>query len=138
MKKKLIIYIDFVFIIVMALLISMCTVTNTTDPEVPGLNGKNNPPKLISGTVAPKEGSPLTEFIYEVKYYDEDGDPPLTIYVFIDGARYTMGLYDGSYDNGIYRYSRSLTPGVHNFSFSCSDMNGSTSIIGTIYGPNVI
>jgi len=104
------------------------------------LQNPNYDPELTSGDVVPDEGTTETLFTYTAHYYDQDGDAPSLIKVYIDGTGHDMGLYSGSSSNGTYHYQTYLSIGNHNYYFYCEDGNGGDDRLpssGTYTGPNV-
>jgi hypothetical protein len=108
----------------------------------------NTDPVLSSVTpLFPPDGNTLTTFTYRVTYFDDDGDSPASVQVFIDdepgvdmyglGGSSTPG---GPYEE-IYEYSITLDEGFHTYYFTCSDGNGGSDRLpggtDTWPGPNV-
>ncbi|MDO8683566.1 MAG: hypothetical protein Q7N50_08800 [Armatimonadota bacterium] len=104
--------------------------------------GRNTPPVLTEGKVAPSTGTSITPFVYSVIYTDTDGiygQAPEYVRAYIDGAYYPMtssitGAAD--YTRGVvYTLTTTVGAGLHRFHFEASDgsgfalfdMNGSTS-----------
>jgi hypothetical protein len=88
------------------------------EPEEP----KNNKPKLSDGKMTPTSGDTETEFTFSINYSDEDGDPPASITIVIDGIPYTMSKKGGeNASDGIYEYKTTLTEGIHNYYFEAND-----------------
>ncbi|MHC4528880.1 MAG: hypothetical protein ACYS29_13475, partial [Planctomycetota bacterium] len=52
-------------------------------------------PAVQTDHLIPGAGTTDTTFSYYVHYYDPDGDPAATKYVYIDGMPHTMSLYSG-------------------------------------------
>jgi hypothetical protein len=95
----------------------------------------NTNPVLTSGYVTPTSGYTGTEFSFYVNYYDENGDAPTSINVYIDDTPYTMSLYSGSAANGAYRYqTNALERGTHNFYFECQEANGGSDKEPVLWG----
>jgi hypothetical protein len=91
--------------------------TLTVLPHIP----PNTPPQLTNGKMTPASGDSDTTFTFSVHYYDEDGDPPSSIKVIIDGGPHEMALDSGDNSDGRYIYNVKLTPGTHDFYFTASD-----------------
>jgi uncharacterized membrane protein len=82
----------------------------------------NNAPRLFNATITPLEGDTNTVFIFSIKYYDKDSEPPKFIQVIIDNADYYMELVSGeNASNGTYKYSTTLSEGMHTYYFTASD-----------------
>ena len=100
-------------------------------------------PELTAGGVDPDSGDNSTTFTYTVHYYDQDGDPPDTKDVYIDGTAYAMALLSGTADDGTYRYQTTgadLGAGGHQYYFSFTDGQGGSDRLpssGTQSGPTV-
>ena len=106
----------------------------------PTVNTSNNAPELADGTVNPTSGDPSTDFMYTVRYNDEDGDIPAERDVFIDGSGHSMSLTGGSESNGTYTYTTTLSAGSHEYYFSFTDGNGGTARfpgVDILHGPSV-
>jgi len=84
----------------------------------------NNDPQFSSGGVDPLRGQYCKPFTFDVYYYDEDGDDPSVIDVYIDGVPYSMALVSGSGSNGFYEYETLLSIGTHTFYFYAEDGQG--------------
>jgi hypothetical protein len=103
----------------------------------------NHSPILSEGHVDPNTGDPDSSFHWYVQYYDEDGDPPSLIEVYIDGERHTMSLVSGSGSpsDGTYRYGPvKLAGGSHDCYFHCEDSRGGSDRLpdsGSYPGPAV-
>lgn len=95
---------------------------------------------LSYGSLTPDSGYYGTRFVYEINYYDADGDAPAVIQVNIDGTDFNMTLQSGTPDNGTYHYrTRNIDVGVsHTYYFYAEDsQNGIARIppAGTLSGP---
>jgi len=84
----------------------------------------NNEPQFSSGNVDPVSGQYCKLFTFNVYYYDEDGDDPSVIDVYIDGDPYPMALVSGSGSNGFYEHETLLSIGTHTFYFYAEDGQG--------------
>ncbi len=94
---------------------------NVTKPTGPG-PGDNHEPELSQGAMSPASGDEDTQFTFTVHYEDEDGDPPESISVVIDGVEYEMDLKPGDNEtNGDYIYVTKLPEGNHTYYFKASD-----------------
>jgi hypothetical protein len=91
----------------------------TKPPEPP--KPENKEPKLTEGSMSPESGDTDTEFTFEVHYSDEDGDPPKSIAVVIDGEEHKMTLKDGNASNGTYEVKLKLDEGDHDYYFKAYD-----------------
>ena len=107
----------------------------------PSVSLPNQPPTLSSGYVTPTSGDTSTTFNYYVTYTDSDGDAPTTKYVYVDGSTHTMTKISGSYASGAtFKYSTTLSAGIHNYYFYFNDGHGHTKRLptsGTYSGPSV-
>jgi hypothetical protein len=95
---------------------------------------------LGAGQVEPASGLEEEMFNYSVIYTDLAERPPTLAQVIIDGASYDMATASSSFSDGaVFRYSTSLSPGVHNyyFNFRVDDMNLRFPATGTLQGPSV-
>ena len=86
----------------------------------------NTPPRLTQGEVNPPTGMAGDEFIFEVKYKDDDGDEPDSIKLEIEGDSYDMELDpddEGCDVTSRCRYIHALTldEGNYDFYFEASD-----------------
>ncbi len=89
----------------------------------------NTPPILSDGKVTPTKGGLTTDYEYSVVYRDNDGpngQAPLYVTVYIDGAAYEMTSASGAtpvYREGaLYKYTaKGLSSGAHKFYFAASD-----------------
>lgn len=98
-------------------------------------------PYLENASVSPIDGTTGTTFHYNITFYDLDNDTAEYVNVSIDGTQYMMSEVDASDINTTngknYTYTTTLSVGVHNYSFVCSDGNATNSTI--LYtGPTVI
>jgi len=101
--------------------------------------GENNDPFLLNPWVDPPSGTITTDFEYTVDYHDVDGDPPEGVWVWIDSVSYGMDFVPGSGTpaSGRYNYVTELSAGIHNYSFSTTDVRGGYREIGPDTGPFV-
>lgn len=101
----------------------------------------NHDPQLSNGEVTPESGSSSTPFYYTVDYYDQDGDDPATISVYIDDVSVSMVLDSGQAHQGAYKSSaHTHASGTHMFYFIASDGDGGSTRFpasGSIDGPTV-
>jgi len=84
----------------------------------------NAKPVLSSGSVSPSAGPIGTEFVFRVTYSDANGDPPLQVWMNLDGMPYRMSeTAGGSYTTGKVFEKRLTLSSVaqHNFVFGCYD-----------------
>jgi hypothetical protein len=96
-------------------------VINVTKPAGPGPSD-NHAPILTQGSMSPASGDEETQFTFTVHYKDEDGDPPESIYVVIDGKEHKMELKPGDNESdGDYIYVTTLPEGNHSYYFKASD-----------------
>ncbi len=83
---------------------------------------ENNAPELSNPKMTPSQGDIGTEFTFSIHYYDEDGDIPISINVWIDGEEQDMILKDGeNAADGIYEFNTKLTEGEHIYYFTAYD-----------------
>ena len=86
----------------------------------------------------PEEGDTSTNFVFHVKYTDQDGDTPASGYpkvnikkgaVAISGSPFTMTKVSGDYSSGaVYTYSAALSGGTdYSYSFVAQDSYGTTA-----------
>ena len=85
----------------------------------------NQPPDLRNAQVKPQDGGPDTEFLFKVRYNDDDNEPPSTIQLFLDDKAYDMVQTKASdaYYKGVY-YQVAVTGlawGPHSYAFTASD-----------------
>jgi hypothetical protein len=92
------------------------------------ISSVNTAPALSSKTFTPSTGDTNTPFTFRAKYKDLDGskgDEPAYVKVVIDGTEYDMtkvNATDDDYSEGVvYTYTSTLSAGIHNYYFSCSD-----------------
>ncbi|MRN53677.1 glycoside hydrolase family 9 protein [Paenibacillus monticola] len=82
-------------------------------------------PTLTSGGVDLPQGTPQTEFTFNVTYTDADNQSPFTMELVLDGVVRTMqpaNPGDTNYVDGkIYQYSTKLPPGQHSYYFHTTD-----------------
>ncbi len=94
---------------------------NVTKPTGPGPSD-NNEPELSNGGMSPASGDEDTQFTFSVHYTDEDGDPPTSIKVVIDGVEHDMFLKPGeNATDGIYEFKTKLPKGNHTYYFEATD-----------------
>jgi hypothetical protein len=101
----------------------------------------NHDPQLSNGDVTPNSGTSSTQFYYSVDYYDQDGDTPETISVYIDDESVSMALDSGQPHQGAYKSSaHTHASGTHMFYFIASDGDGGSTRFpasGSLSGPTV-
>lgn len=108
----------------------------------------NTAPSLETGIVTPASGWETDEFIYSVKYSDEDGDEPEYVKVYIDEGSsdaqtlvMTKAPAMNDFRTGVtYTLSKSdLTAGSHTYYFTASDWLAVARFpaSGVLSGPNV-
>jgi len=100
----------------------------------------NHNPVLSKGLVTPSLGYPTTVFAFTIHFYDEDGDAPERIRVWVDDEPHEMSLYDGISYDGDYRYDTNVAKGSHRYYFTATDGLGGWTMYpdGTsYYGPSV-
>jgi len=100
----------------------------------------NSDPVLSNASVTPSYGYYGTRFEYLVDYYDDDGDAPSLIQVYIDDTGFDMELDSGTPSNGTYRYrTRDISQDeAHTCYFTAQDGYGGSARLpseGTIPGP---
>lgn len=87
--------------------------------------GYNSGPELKLGKVNPEKGDTKTHFVFEVQYWDFDGDQPLYVKLHFDGNSYTMerSKFEGTPKTGmLYRMEFfNLDVGEHSFYFEADD-----------------
>ncbi|MBU1072909.1 formylglycine-generating enzyme family protein, partial [bacterium] len=81
---------------------------------------------FLSGAgVEPDFGTLATEFTFEVTYFDDDGDEPVTRDAEIDGLVSAMAYVSGEPETGsLYRLATTLAAGVHSYRFLFDDGQG--------------
>jgi len=97
-------------------------------------------PVLSNGIVSPTSGSSSTTYVYTVHFLDPGGQAPAIAKVFIDDQGFTMSLYSGSSNDGVYSLSRSLGKGEHTFYFYFNDSSMNVvrfPLAGYLSGPTV-
>nr|HDM59387.1 hypothetical protein [Bacillota bacterium] len=100
----------------------------------------NHNPVLSKGLVSPTLGYPTTTFRFTVHYYDEDGNKPENIRVWIDNEPHEMSIFNGVPSDGDYRHNTNLPSGSHRYYFTATDGKGGWAMYpeGTSYlGPSV-
>lgn len=100
----------------------------------------NNPPGLVADIVSPGSGTQATAYNFSVTYMDPDNNEPEYVRLHVNGSVHDMvkavpGHHD--YVGGVtYYFQRTLQPGNHSFSFTCSD-GGFTNTTVVHEGPEV-
>lgn len=107
-------------------------------------SGSNHHPVLSEAYVTPPSGDQINNsFDYYVYYYDEDGDPPdnVTLWVSFPEVPYwtrDMTLVSGDPSDGVYHHGPELMgPGEHTFMISCEDEYQYSASTGILSGPTV-
>ena len=101
----------------------------------------NSDPTLSRGAVDPGSGNLTTVFTFTVKYFDLDGDAPVTKNVILGGTAFSMAKAYGTASDGVYSYGPvTLAEGNHSFKFFFQDGRGGQSYFpseGALPGPAV-
>ncbi|MBN2207850.1 MAG: hypothetical protein JW759_00920 [Candidatus Coatesbacteria bacterium] len=111
--------------------------------EGPYVRKTNIPPDLSNPRVSPETGGFFDRYVFSVDYFDEQGDAPALMSVWLDGAEHGMWLASGDDYNGTYAYTASpgtLSTGEHHYYFFANDGYGGTARIpqtGYVIGPLV-
>ncbi len=93
---------------------------------------------LTSGGVAPDIGTPVTDFTFEVMYFDGEGDTPGGHDVEIDGALTSMVHVSGEPITGsLYRLTTTLAAGPHTYRFVFDDGQGNDATTEPVNEPVV-
>jgi len=98
--------------------------------EGPFIRKTNVPPTLAGGLVTPNSGGFLDMYAFSVDYYDEQGDAPQLISVWVDDQEHKMSLASGVDFEGTYTYFASpgtLATGDHHYYFFANDGFGGTA-----------
>ena len=107
----------------------------------PTVTEPNHAPQLSDGLVSPQDGDAETTFVYNVSFYDADGDNPSIRNVVINGTRpHPMNLVIGTADDGKYEFQTTLNPGDYSYYFEFNDGNGGSDRLpdaGTYQGPTI-
>lgn len=107
-------------------------------------SGPNTPPRLSQRTGPPPRVGLDTTVVYEVVYWDEEGDPPKYVRCFIDNRPLEMRWVEGNYKTGaLYRYEWTTTHsdlGPHTYYFETSDWRETARwpVTGVISSPTVL
>jgi protocatechuate 3,4-dioxygenase beta subunit len=82
---------------------------------------QNSAPVLSNGYVTPQSGLAGATFTFRVTYTDAQNNPPMQVYLFLDGWPRLMqpaNPADTNYTDGaIFQYSTQVAAGSHTFSF---------------------
>ncbi len=100
----------------------------------------DNPPQLSLPRLNNGIGRPADTFMYQVRYYDPDGDAPSTMNVVVDGTPYAMTLLSGQAADGWYTLGLALAAGSHDYYFYFEDGHGESArapLAGAAAGPAV-
>jgi hypothetical protein len=85
----------------------------------------NHCPEFVSSFVTPNKGDINTTFNFSTDFFDYNNDPPIFVYICIDGINYSMTESDEKdriFSNGkSYWYSTKLGTGNHSYRFFTSD-----------------
>ncbi len=95
---------------------------------------ENNEPVLNNPAVTPTSGDTETDFEFTVNYYDQDGDVPQYVKVYINGSSKTMQLKPGTgtETDSTYSYTTTLPAGSYSYKFKTQDVeNGFDEIAST-------
>ncbi len=109
--------------------------------EGPYVRKTNIPPILSNPAVDPERGGFLERFVFSVNYFDEQGDAPHLMSVWLDGQERRMWLASGEDYDGTYAYTASpgtLSTGEHHYYFFANDGFGGTARVpktGYLIGP---
>ncbi len=93
------------------------------------IDRKNLPPALTEGAMAPEKGTTKTNFVFVVTLTDADDDNG-TVYILIDGLRYSMTADPAdpsSVDGRTYSYTTKLGLGPHTYYFEGEDDKGNVA-----------
>ncbi len=117
------------------------TTYTTSTYSYPIVSSTNTAPTLSAASISPPIGANTMAFNYYVTYTDAQNDAPYYMRVYIDGTYYSMSkenANDLTYTDGcVYRYSTTLSAGLHNYYFIAQD--GSLSVTSsTSIGPLVL
>ncbi len=113
-------------------------VASSTRQVIFNTNPGNDFPYLTNKSLLPVSGDTNTNFVYQIQYFDANNDSANYVKIHIDGVAYAMTESNSSdvttTDGKYYSTTTTLTSGLHNYSFSCSDGNAINAT--TIYsGP---
>jgi parallel beta-helix repeat protein len=103
---------------------------------------KNDLPELLDLEMLPKTGTLDTDFQFNIKYLDADGDLPDYITIKLDNqTSHQMEELDSSdtnvADGKVYQYTTKLNSKPHYFWIECHDGNGGYTSTGNMTGPIV-
>jgi hypothetical protein len=102
----------------------------------------NTNPELTDERVEPPIGGLSDVYLFRVRYWDAEKDPPAIIQVYVDGFPHNMTLGQGAPYDGVYCYKTKLPlSNFHNFYFRAEDgRQGEASIPvqGAVHGPVVV
>lgn len=102
--------------------------------EGPYVRKTNVAPTLTNGAVSPQKGGIFDRYVFSIDYYDEEGDAPHLISVWLDSTEHEMSLASGEASDGTYRYVASpgtITAGSHRYYFFANDGYGGTARMPT-------
>jgi len=101
----------------------------------------NRRPELTLPTLAPLSGTAADSYVFNVHYYDRDGDPPMDgqTQVYLSGGEsHWMHLESGLPADGTYSVSvNGLAPGTYQHFFRAVDVGGLDDMLGWLPGPYV-
>ncbi len=103
---------------------------------------ENDKPELSKAGFYPKTGSPVTEFTFNVQYFDIDGDLPDYINLKINNIMSYQLTEQDQNDNNVkdgkeYFYKIKLTSHTYYYWFECYDGNGGYAKTENLSGPIV-
>ena len=101
----------------------------------------NSDPELSNSDFDPSFGRTDTDFSFYVDYYDDDGDAPASIVVYVNDVPHGMVLDTGDPDNGTYVWTGTIAQeGLATFYFTADDGRSGTARFpasGELDGPYV-
>jgi hypothetical protein len=97
---------------------------------------ENNDPVLSSPMDTPANENTDTDFEFTVHYYDQDGDVPQYVNVYINGVSRTMQFMPGTgtETDGTYGYTTTLPAGNYSYKFKTQDVENGFDETGYISG----
>ena len=98
---------------------------------------ENDAPVLTNMSMSPTKGDEKTNFKFQVKVKDVDGDEPI-VSVVIDGKEYRMSKVSGDIKTGaLYTYTTKLKGGDHTVSFKADDNQHAANSVATLSGGKI-
>ncbi|HUT02873.1 MAG TPA: Ig-like domain repeat protein [bacterium] len=101
----------------------------------------NSDPELSTPSFDPTFGRTDTDFNFYIDYYDDEGDAPASIVVYVNDVPHGMFLDTGDPDNGTYVWTGTIAQeGLATFYFTANDGRGGTARFpgsGELDGPYV-